>query len=69
MLVVYVPFLQTAFHTVPLSLADWLVATGISASLLVAMEIAKVFLRRRDRLRGLTAPGMRAVQAVSHSRT
>jgi Ca2+-transporting ATPase len=67
MLVVYVPFLQTAFHTVPLSLADWLVATGVSASLLIAMEIAKVFLRRRDRLRGLAAPGTRAVQAVSHS--
>jgi Ca2+-transporting ATPase len=68
MLVVYVPFLQTAFHTVPLSLVDWLIATGVSASLLVAMEIAKVFLRRRDRLRGLAAPGTRAVAAVSHSR-
>ena len=27
-LVVYVPFLQAAFHTVPLSLQDWVVATG-----------------------------------------
>ena len=27
-LVIYVPFLQTAFHTVPLTLADWLIASG-----------------------------------------
>ena len=45
-LVVYVPFLQVAFHTVPLSAQDWAVAVGVSASLLVAMEIAKFFLRR-----------------------
>ena len=46
MLVVYVPFLQTAFHTVALTGTDWLVATAVSASLLAAMEIAKFFLRR-----------------------
>jgi Ca2+-transporting ATPase len=40
-LVIYVPFLQTAFHTVGLSAFDWLVATGASASLLFAMELAK----------------------------
>jgi Ca2+-transporting ATPase len=45
-LVVYVPVLQTAFHTVSLSAVDWVVATGVSASLLLFMEIAKVFLRR-----------------------
>jgi Ca2+-transporting ATPase len=45
-LVVYVPFLQTAFHTVALSALDWAVATAVSASLLAMMEIAKVFLRR-----------------------
>jgi P-type Ca2+ transporter type 2C len=44
-LVVYVPFLQQAFHTVPLSFNDWVVATAVSASLMVAMEIAKIFLR------------------------
>jgi Ca2+-transporting ATPase len=46
-LVIYVPFLQTAFKTVPLSLTDWLVVTGISSSLLIAMELAKVVLRRK----------------------
>jgi Ca2+-transporting ATPase len=44
-LVVYVPFLQQAFHTVPLSVADWLIATAVSASLMAGMEIAKIFLR------------------------
>jgi hypothetical protein len=35
-LVIYDPFLQTAFHTVGLSAFDWLVATSVSASLLFA---------------------------------
>jgi Ca2+-transporting ATPase len=48
-LVIYVPALQTAFHTVPLSLSDWLVTTAVAASLLIAMEIAKIFLRARDK--------------------
>ena len=34
-LVIYVPFLQLAFHTVPLSVTDWLVATGVSSTLLL----------------------------------
>jgi P-type Ca2+ transporter type 2C len=45
-LVVYVPFLQVAFHTVALSATDWMVATAVSASLLGGMEVAKIFLRR-----------------------
>jgi Ca2+-transporting ATPase len=45
-LVVYMPILQTAFHTVALSAQDWAVAAIVSASLLAAMEIAKIFLRR-----------------------
>jgi len=45
-LVVYVPFLQTAFHTVPLTALDWAVAAGVSSSLMVAMEIAKIVLRQ-----------------------
>jgi Ca2+-transporting ATPase len=44
-LVIYVPVLQAAFHTVPLSASDWLVATGIGATLLIGMELAKVVLR------------------------
>jgi P-type Ca2+ transporter type 2C len=44
-LVIYVPFLQTAFHTVPLSLFDWAVATGVAATLLIGMEAVKAVLR------------------------
>ncbi len=44
--VIYVPFLQMAFHTVPLSMTDWLVATGVSSTLLIGMELAKIVLRR-----------------------
>jgi Ca2+-transporting ATPase len=45
-LVLYVPYLQVAFRTVPLSLTDWLVATAASSTLLIGMELAKVVLRR-----------------------
>ena len=38
-LVVYVPFLQAAFHTVALTPTDWVVATAFSASLLIGMEL------------------------------
>ena len=44
-LVIYLPFLQLAFHTVPLSMTDWLVAAAVSSTLLFGMEIAKVVLR------------------------
>jgi P-type Ca2+ transporter type 2C len=46
MLVIYVPVLQTAFHTVGLSRLDWTVATAVAATLLVGMELVKVPLRR-----------------------
>jgi Ca2+-transporting ATPase len=45
-LVVYVPVLQTAFHTVPLTGNDWAVAATVSASLLIGMELAKIVLRQ-----------------------
>ena len=45
---IYVPALQAAFHTVPLSVRDWMVATAVASSLLIALEIAKIFLRARD---------------------
>jgi Ca2+-transporting ATPase len=45
--VIYVPILQTAFHTVALTLTDWTIATAIGASLLVVVELVKVVLRGR----------------------
>jgi P-type Ca2+ transporter type 2C len=47
--VVYVPFLQTAFHTVPLTGVDWLVATGVAGTLLLIVEVAKLALRAQRR--------------------
>jgi Ca2+-transporting ATPase len=48
-LVIYVPGLQTAFHTVALSAFDWVVATMVSATLLVLMELFKVGVRAKRR--------------------
>jgi P-type Ca2+ transporter type 2C len=52
-LVIYVPFLQTAFHTVPLSWLDWAIATAIAGTLLIGMEVVKLALRMERR----AAPG------------
>ena len=55
-LVVYVPVLQTAFHTTALSASDWLVATAMAATLLAIMEAAKLVLRgHRERVPGAGA--------------
>jgi len=54
-LVIHVPALQVAFHTVPLSLRDWAVSIAVASALLFAMEIAKVALRARD-VRRAAAP-------------
>jgi len=45
--VIYVPFLSTAFRTVPLSIIDWGVVILVSLSVLVAVEIYKWSERRR----------------------
>jgi Ca2+-transporting ATPase len=49
--VVYIPFLQVAFETAPLSVADWLVCLAVSSMVLWPIEILKWVVRRR----GLTA--------------
>jgi Ca2+-transporting ATPase len=48
-MVIYVPFLQTAFHTVPLSALDWLVSTAVASTLLIVVEVAKLGSRRQGR--------------------
>ena len=48
-LVIYVPFLQTAFHTVPLSSLDWAITAGVAATLLIGMELVKLVLRAERR--------------------
>jgi len=46
-LVVYVPFLQRAFGTVPLGAADWLFSVGVASSVLWLREASKLLARRR----------------------
>jgi Ca2+-transporting ATPase len=47
LLVVYVPFLQPFFDTVPLSLNDWLLMLPFFFASPVAMELVKIYFRRR----------------------
>lgn len=44
-LVVYVPFLQTAFSTVSLSLADWIICLGVGSTILWFTELRKLIFR------------------------
>lgn len=46
---VYVPILQTAFRTVPLSLSDWGMIIPLASTTLIAMEITKYLERRTHR--------------------
>jgi Ca2+-transporting ATPase len=48
-LVIYIPFLQAAFHTAALSAFDWAVATGVASLLLLGMELFKLALRAQHR--------------------
>jgi P-type Ca2+ transporter type 2C len=45
--VVYLPFLQRAFRTVPLDAGDWLVCVAAASSVLWAMELKKLAARGR----------------------
>jgi Ca2+-transporting ATPase len=45
--VIYVPFLQVFFRTIPLTLEDWLVMVPLFLVSSVAAEITKAVLRRR----------------------
>jgi Ca2+-transporting ATPase len=42
--VIYVPFLQTAFRTYPLSLQDWGIVLGASVGVFLLEELRKIFL-------------------------
>jgi Ca2+-transporting ATPase len=41
----YVPFMQYVFKTVPLSLNDWVVVIGVSSSIVVVEEVRKLVVR------------------------
>ena len=40
---VYVPFFSSIMHTVPLTGLDWVYVFAVSASLLVVVEVIKLF--------------------------
>jgi magnesium-transporting ATPase (P-type) len=48
----HLPFMQVIFDTVPLSLDQWATVAGVGALIVVAAEIDKAYLRRRDRRAG-----------------
>jgi Ca2+-transporting ATPase len=43
--VVYVPFLQKAFSTVPLAPADWLLCAAVASSVLWLRELSRLLKR------------------------
>jgi Ca2+-transporting ATPase len=46
--VIYIPFLQQAFSTVPLSFGDWLYCAAVASSVLWLRELSKIFTRATD---------------------
>jgi nucleotide-binding universal stress UspA family protein len=48
LMVVYVPFLRPFFDTVPLTLDDWLMMLPFFLASAIAMELLKVYFRRRS---------------------
>src|SRR5690606_17802793 len=52
--VVYTPFLQRAFGTVPLAGDDWLLCAAAASSVLWIRELGKLFTRLRKRRAGPT---------------
>ena len=57
--VVELPFLQVAFGTASLDLAHWAWAVGMASIVLWAEELAKIWLRARERSRAGAADGAR----------
>jgi magnesium-transporting ATPase (P-type) len=54
--VVHLPFLQRAFHTVPLAATEWLVCAGIASTVLWASEAKKLLIRAREGRSGRFSP-------------
>ncbi len=47
---VYVPFLQVLFKTVPISFLDWIIVIVISSTVLILEELRKMVVRRREKV-------------------
>jgi Ca2+-transporting ATPase len=62
LVVVYTPFLQRAFHTVPLTVTDWLLCLAAASAVLWAVELRKLVTRAlapRGLRRGALRPAAR----------
>jgi Ca2+-transporting ATPase len=59
LMVIYVPFFQDIFATQPLNLRDIAIAFGASLSILVFVEVWKIFMRRGDKAKQLPDVGRR----------
>jgi len=65
LMVVYVPFLRPFFDTVPLSLDDWLMMLPFFFAAPIAMELVKVYFRRRTAMAAETRePAWAAARAA-----
>jgi len=69
LIVVYVPFLQPFFDTAPLTLEDWLMMLPFFFVSAIAMELVKVYFRRRSakRLQAPQAAALASLAATSAS--
>jgi len=56
--VLYIPFLQTFFNTVPLTLADLAVCFGLGSLVLFAIELEKWWNRRGEKKRAFQAAAL-----------
>jgi P-type Ca2+ transporter type 2C len=69
LMVVYVPFLQPFFDTVPLTLDDWLMMLPFFFASAIAMEVLKIYFRHRSATgvaeRQVTVPASGASPSVS----
>jgi|GEM_PF-2061795 P-type Ca2+ transporter type 2C len=55
--VLYIPFLRTAFNTVPLGVEQWIVMLLLIFVPAIAVELTKLVLRRRPARAGLPPQG------------
>jgi nucleotide-binding universal stress UspA family protein len=65
LMVVYVPFLQPFFDTVPLTVDDWLLMAPFFFASAIAMEVLKVYFRSREARQTDTKHAARAAAAAS----
>jgi len=54
---IYVPFLQVAFETVPLTLSDWMIIVPVALTVFIAVEIAKFAMSFLEKPRSKTLDG------------